>query len=259
MYIKKTYRYANIVEVHKHHSSRYGDHGKRGGKSEETKEAVAAGNARRRREHMFRILAANFNEGDSHVTLTYKETPEDEKKEMAKFLRILRREAKKAGKDLKYIYVTEKGKKGKIHHHIVMSITDTALIRRTWKNGGVKISPLYPDKDYQQLAEYLLKQEEAGKNRYHGSRNLEIPQPETEVIKAVTWKDEPVPQNGYWIPKDSIKSGINADGYPYQSYKMVRVEDLDKAKMKQMEREADKYIKCRANKRKNTNSTKKPK
>lgn len=231
--------------MHKYHTSRYGDHGKRGGKKEETKETVAEGNARRRKEHVYRILAANFSEGDSHVTLTYKETPEDEKKEVAKFLRILRRECKKAGKELKYIYVTEKGKKGKIHHHIVMNVTDTALIRRTWTAGGVKISPLYPDKDYEQLADYLLKQGEAGKNRYHGSRNLEIPQPEVEVIKSITWKEEPVPEKGYWIPKDSIGAGHNSEGYPYQKYKMVRVDDADKNRKKKLEREADKYIKWR--------------
>lgn len=255
MYVKKTYRYADIVEVHKHHTSRYGDHRKRGRKRQETTETAKAANDRRRREHLFRILAANFKEGDSHVTLTYKDNPEDAKKEISKFLRVLRKETKKQGTELKYVYVTETGKRGKVHHHIVLNITDTALIRKTWKAGGVKISPLYPDKDYEKLAEYLLKAQGEGKNRYHGSRNLEIPQPVTEVIKANSWKEEPVPEAGYWIPKDSIVSDVNADGYPYQRYKMIRVDNVDKLKMKMLEREADKFIKCK-NKQKRKSSRK---
>lgn len=225
MYVKKTYRYADIVEVHKYHTSRYGDHSKRGKKSKETSERKKELNARRRKEHVCRILCANFNEGDSHVILTYKEVPEDEKKEISKFLRVLRREAKKTGTELKYIYVTEKGKRGRVHHHIVMNITDASMIRHAWNAGTVKISPLYPDRDYEKLAEYLLKAQEEGKKRYHGSKNLEIPRPEIEIIKAGTWKKEPVPEKGYWIKKDTIVNDTTFEGYPYQRYKMIRIDE----------------------------------
>lgn len=246
MYIKTTYRYADIVEVYKHHSSRYGDHRKRRKKQQETTESVKNANDRKRREHLYRIMAANFREGDAHVTLTYKAEEPDAKKEMQRFLKNMRRAMKRAGKELKYIYVTEKTKRGKEHHHIVMNVTDTALIRKMWTAGSVKISPLYPEKDYEKLAEYLLKQEtEKGKKRYQMSRNMIIPKPEVEIIKAGTWKEEPVPEQGYWVPKDSIITGMNADGYPYQKYKMIRVDNVDKSKQKQLEREGDKYIKCR--------------
>lgn len=244
MYVKTTYRYGGMIEVRKHHSSRYGDHRKRRGKTEPTADSVKRANERRRREHFFRILAANFDEGDAHATLTYREDAPDEKKEVKKFLRSLRAEMKKQGRELKYIYVTEYTKKGKPHHHMVLNVQDIALIRKCWKAGGVHVTPLYPDKDYEQLADYLLKGEGERKKRYSASRNLTIPKPETEIIQASTWKEVPEPPKGYWIPKDSIHQGINADGYPYQRYMLVpiQVEERNRRHRKKLEKEAERYL-----------------
>jgi len=245
-YVKTTWEYAGIIEVHKHHSSRYGDHRGRAAKSKKTGEREKAANEKRRREQLFRILAANFAEGDAHATLTYREDAPDEKKAMKTFVRKMRRELEKRGQEFRYVYVTEKTKKGKPHHHMVMNVTSTALIRRMWTEGGVKISPLFPDKDYEQLADYMLKDEgEKGKPRYTASRNLIIPKPKREVIKASDWKKDPEPKKGYWIPKDSVVVGINADGYPYQRYKMVSVEQMAGSqwkKRKAMEKMAEGYI-----------------
>lgn len=246
-YVKTTWEYAGIIEVHKHHSSRYGDHRGRAKAAKETGEREKAGNERRRREQLYRILAANFSEGDAHATLTYKAEAPDEKKEMRAFIRRLRRELEKRGEDLRYVYVTEFTKKGKPHHHMVMNVTDAALIRKCWTAGGVHISPLFPEKDYTKLADYMLKDNgEKGKSRYTASRNLIIPKPKREVIKASDWKEIPEPAKGYWIPKDSIVTGINSDGYPFQRYKMVRLEMLEPSetrnRKRRLEQRAGGYI-----------------
>lgn len=246
-YIKTTWEYAGIIEVQKHHSSRYGDHRCRIKSGKETGEREKAANERRRREQLYRILAANFSEGDAHATLTYREEKTDEKKEMRAFIRRMRREMEKRGEELRYVYVTEKTKKGKPHHHMVMNVTDAALIRRCWKAGGVKISPLFPEKDYEQLADYMLKDSgEKGKSRYRASKNLIIPKPKREIIKATDWREIPEPAKGYWIPKESIVTGINAEGYPYQRYKMISLDTLEPSetrnRRKRLEQRAGDYI-----------------
>lgn len=246
-YVKTSWEYAGIIEVQKHHSSRYGDHRERTKTGKETGEREKAANERRRRDQLYRILAANFSEGDAHATLTYREDAPDEKKEIRAFIRRMRKEMEKQGKELKYVYVTEKTKKGKPHHHMVMNVTDMALIRKCWTAGGVKISPLFPEKDYTQLADYMLKDTgEKGKNRYTASRNLIIPKPKREVIKAADWRETPEPKRGYWIPKGSVVHGINADGYPYQRYKMISIDMLEPSetrnRRKRLEQRAGGYI-----------------
>lgn len=252
-YVKVTYKYGEFIEVMKHHSSRYGDHRKRETKTETTTESAQKANDRRKREQLTRILKANFVEGDAHVVLTYKEelSEEETKKELKKFFRKLRREMGRREKELKYLYVTEKGKrKGRIHHHMVLNTSDLAMLRKCWTAGQIRATALYPDKDYEKLADYLTKTLENKKTgekitqAYVGSKNLIIPKPEREVVKANSWKEEPKPTKGYLVVKDSIKTGINGDGYPWQSYMMVAAEAVipERGRAKWMERWADRYI-----------------
>ena len=112
-----------------------------------------------------RILTANFDENDQHVVLTYRNdelpTIEDSKKILKNFLNRARRFYAKHNVEFKYVFVTEWNAK-RIHHHIVCNsvpgVNTSAEISRLWGHGGAHLTPLYEDKDFNGLAEYLVKE-----------------------------------------------------------------------------------------------------
>ena len=144
MYVKKTYMIKEWIQTKKYHSGRYGAPGIRRGKKENpTPEAVKKVNQKNREENVQRIILANFDERDCHITLTYTmenrpESMEEAKKDRAKLLDRMRREYRKLGQELKYIGGTEKGKKGAYHHHILINrinvdgVTTDELLLRLW-------------------------------------------------------------------------------------------------------------------------------
>ena len=78
--------------------------------------------------------------------------------------------------------------------------------------------------EVKELAAYLIKEtqksfrkkDNPNKLAYSCSRNLKKPVVKTKVIKANTWKKEPVPPAGYMIRRGDIVTGINVLGYPYR-------------------------------------------
>ena len=100
-------------------------------------------NARTSFQKLERTLAANFDDGDLYVTLTYddKHLPDSRDKavrRMRSFLAKLRQARKDRGKSLDYIYVTEGAHPGgRLHHHLVLNSTGADLeeIRRLWIYG----------------------------------------------------------------------------------------------------------------------------
>lgn len=90
------------------------------------------------------LAEANFKLGDYRLDLTYNDEhlPADFNgavKEMTNYLRRLNRMAKKRGKELKYIGVTELGSiNGRLHHHLLIN-ADCGLsreeIEEAWGNG----------------------------------------------------------------------------------------------------------------------------
>lgn len=142
-----------------------------------------------------RLLNTNFTEEDLRFDLTYspENLPTDDEsaiKELRNFLRRLKRFRKKAGLSaLKYVAVTEKSKKGRYHHHLVISggvaISDLASL---WGRGYTACKPLQFDEyGIEALARYLVK-EPIGSKFYQASRNLEQPEVETrdEVFSQKT-------------------------------------------------------------------------
>lgn len=240
MYLEHKWYYGNRIEVKKCHSSRYGVKGeKRSGRIKPTEEAVRQANERNARAALKRLLINNFDEGDWHNVLTY--SPEERpdvmqaKKVLKRFFEKLRRFYKKQGLELKYIITTE-WKAKNIHHHIVMNDVPglSKFIRYAWPYGGVHMEPLYANYEYEGLADYLIKETcetfrdplNPFRQRYSTSKNLEKPIEEVEIIKANSWRSEPtVPKSlaaaGYYIDKNSIYSGIDICGYPFQSYTMI--------------------------------------
>jgi hypothetical protein len=103
-----------------------GKRGSRGRKGKPTSAAQKKLNQRHREEKLVRLLHANFTPEDLELHLTYAEQPEDDeaaKRELANFLRRVRRYRKKNGLEpLKYIAVTERGKQGgRYHHHVTLN------------------------------------------------------------------------------------------------------------------------------------------
>lgn len=85
--------------------------------------------------------------------------------------------------------------------------------------------------DYIKLAEYFIKEtckekiggREKGKQSYSCSRNLIIPEPKVEKIKARDFIEDPKPVRGYYIIKDSVVNGISPFGYKFQYYTMAKM------------------------------------
>lgn len=213
-----------------------------------SKEDIQAANMRQAARKLARKIDANFRPGDLHVTLTYKRTERPSAEEaqhiVSNLLDTLRKRYRKAGKMLKYILVTEYKKKA-IHHHMIINRindgkkTTEDYIRALWKGrGSPKYVQLYDDGEYEQLAEYLIKETEETfrdekspfKQRYSCSRNLVNPKPKQKTVKVKRgWDMDPKPRPGYYIKKDSLYNGFDKMGFPYQRYVLVKEnpEDTD--------------------------------
>ena len=156
-------------------------------------------NARTSFQKLERTLAANFDDGDLYLTLTYddKHLPEDRDRAVRRvksFLGKLRVARKARGQPLRYIYVTEGCYPGgRLHHHVVLNGTgdDLEEIRRLWVYGdNVELRRLRFDRDYtwEDLASYLTKEPRewghpnVGERTWTPSLGLARPEPETETI-----------------------------------------------------------------------------
>lgn len=242
MYLKKTWIYRNHIEVKKYHTPRYGVKGeKRQKRKKPLPEAVQKANEKNACDKLRRILINNFDEGDWFLTLTYAEENKPDvqtsRKILNVFLRKLRAEYKKQGIKFKYVMTTE-WSGHHIHHHIVLNDIPKIqlLVNKLWTFGGKKYVALYPNEDYDGLAKYLVKETSKTfsdptnpyRQRYSCSRNLEKPVEKVEVIKANEWAKEPkIPERyreqGYFLDKDSLFTGADPFGYPFQQYMYRRL------------------------------------
>ncbi len=243
MYLLKTIRYGNRIEYWKYHTSRYGIKGeKRNPKQKPTEEAVAKANERAAERKLYRLLVANFTDEDHFLTLTYRkeDRPEVDESRMIlkRFFEKLRKAYRRAGRELKYIITTEWNGKS-IHHHIVISDIPgfEKLIRSAWQYGAARSELLYEDRDYQGLAEYMIKEtretfrdkDNPYRQRYSCSRNLVKPIETVKVISANSWREMPsVPESmrkeGYTLDINTVEIGVDAFGYPYQTYTFIKHE-----------------------------------
>lgn len=235
MYQKKTYKYGDYIEVIKSHKGRV-HQGPRGKREKPTEEAVKRYNQKMKAKNLQRIMLANFSSGDYHVTLSYKmdkrpESMEDAKKNMQRFIRRLKRAYGKAGAVLKYIFVTERGKQGACHHHLIVNAIQetTKIIPELWTDGHQNFTPLYEDGHFDKLADYIVKKEtkeEAEGCSYSRSRNLLVPEPVKEDIHATDWTKKPKAPQGYELLIDTLTVGVNPmTGWHYQSYILRRIQE----------------------------------
>ena len=210
---------------------------------QKTPEAIREANMRQSARHLARLINANFRPGDLHVILTYRKENRPDRQQakdnLDKFREAMRRKYKKAGKELRWIAVTEYKSKA-IHHHMIINNVNDGVqttadyIRELWRGrGSPKFVQLYDDAEYDQLADYLIKETEKTfrepdspeKQRYSCSRNLAQPKV-TRKDKQIKgdWEQDPKPRKGYYIVKDSLYNGVDKLGYMYQRYIMVKLD-----------------------------------
>lgn len=249
-YVKRTTKAGKTIEVEYYYTSRYNRKGQsRGDKVKATREEQKKVNTRQAERKLRLLLNNNYGYGDYHVVLDYirvKGKPDRTKEEMRKdldvFLRELRKEYKKQGKELKYISVMEIGKKGARHHHIVINKIDTEILQKAWYKAyeghtRVKVFPLDDSGNYKQLASYLIKYtdthrtEEEGAlqgKRWNCSKNLERPEPVYEIVSHRNYfKVEAKAIKGYYVDLDTVAKGVHSPeyyGYGYFRYTLVQLE-----------------------------------
>lgn len=266
-YIKKIYRFRDSNEYEYAYAGKYGAKGeKRAKKKKPTKEQVKRQNQRNREIRYRRLIKANFTRGDLWCCLKYPKgyrmELEEVKKDLRKFLKMLRKDYKDKGHQLKFIYRMEIGARGGIHIHILVNRiwhaqTDIILLKawekvlelrkipRKRTKGLLDYKSIYDSGSCQGLAEYIVKQPEEDSEEYRqlslfapvqqkqllsvsSSRNLIRPEPEVKKVRRFTMRgiveNGPKPKKGYYIDKDSIVSGTNPyTGMNYLKYTEVRI------------------------------------
>jgi len=148
-------------------------------------------NDKNARKLLGRLLNSNFTPKDIALHLTYDDEhlPESEdqvKKDVANYLRRLKRQMKKLGlPPLKYIAVIEfkeksedKRKSIRMHQHLVISGgLDRDIIEQLWGKGTANADRLKPNEvGFQELANYVSKNPK-GNKRWMQSKNLYHPEP----------------------------------------------------------------------------------
>ena len=137
------------------------------------------------RQHLARLIAANFTASDVWIHPTFRpedlpETVEDFKRVFHNFIRRLGRAYKRRGAELKYVAVLEVSETGRYHvHMIVNSLLTADAFRDIWGMGRVRVDALdFDETGVIGLANYMTKYRLLTK-RYLRSRNLIDPPPET--------------------------------------------------------------------------------
>lgn len=165
--------------------------GKRNIKKKESLPKQKNLNDKNSKRYVVQLINGNFNEGDLHVTCTYKDkylpgTVEDAEKEATNFIRRINHRRKKKGmQSVKYVLITEysisEEKIIRIHHHIVMEKgLSRDEIEELWSKrkdsmGYINADRLQVDENgLEAISRYLTKgrKKEKGKKKWSSSRNL---------------------------------------------------------------------------------------
>lgn len=235
-YIYAQTRAGRTILIEKYFSTRYHKKGiERSINRKKTSEEQEKVNQRRAVRKLTLQLNENFKYGDHHLVLDYSPanrpgTPEEAKRDREKFLRNLRKTYKRAESELKYIIVTEFGKRGALHHHLVINDgPSTRKIQSCWKKGRCHFNPMDETGEYSKLAAYLLKgrkywKKNAGKGKQvSSSRSIVTPETEKKVIRCSNgYYEKPRPKKGYYIAPDTEFHGYREDGWPFTSYILVK-------------------------------------
>ena len=142
-------------------------------------------NSKRALRYLEALILSNFGKGDLLVGLSYAPAynPKDEKeakKELGLFIRRLNYRRKKMNlPTVRWVAVTETGKNGRIHHHVIMdALLDRDTVESIWKRGLSNTRRLNPDPNQGLLpvVHYMAKtfkdDTPKGKRKWDCSQNL---------------------------------------------------------------------------------------
>ncbi len=178
-YREKYYECGNYLEVSIYPV--YKKSNQRRKKSKPTTEVQSKLNQMHAENKLIRIINANFTADDLQFNLSYTDghhpkSDEEAARELRNFLRRLKNYRVKNGlPELKYIAVTEKGKKsGRYHHHLLvnggLTLKELSII---WGRGYTHAFPLqFDETGLIGLSKYLVKEPVASKKRWNSSKNL---------------------------------------------------------------------------------------
>ena len=236
MYIKRTVEAGSKIFIAKFSAPMLGNHKSRSRKIKETSAAHKKCNDFHAAEKCEAKILVNFRPGDLHISLTYENvdglTEEQAKKDLRNFLDKIKRRCDKNNITLKYLKMTDKSCKGRLHHHLVLpQEIPNDMILECWKHGIVKTIAMLTD-DVRGLAEYFVDKTKKGQKdddrpefvpRYSFSRNCTEPKTRYEIIGAGKWLDEPRAPKGFIIDKNSLVTGVSKRGFDYQRYTLIRI------------------------------------
>lgn len=205
-----------------------GKSGKREPKLMPTSEKKAKQNLRRAAEKLYYLMLSNFFPGDYNLAFTYPAgtvlSSAGAKEIFGRFARLYTAYCRKMGYKPDYIYNTEVGKRGAVHHHVILhNHRDLEIIEELWsKAGGGSVqyrgsSKLRADYDWYDLAVYFVDRTKGGRQpdthvkgerRYNTSHGLKRPKIVYEWIDADRWYKPRAPKGWYIVP-DSIRSGAD--------------------------------------------------
>lgn len=171
---------------------------------EVTEEQIQRTNANTAQRKLEMLMAANFDEGDLVLTVTYRDadlpdSADVTRKHLGKVFAQMRVYRKARGlPDLKYIYVLE-GRHGdhRPHAHIIINAAggDLELMRSLWIWGDDIQLNYIRERGYDGWAGYLTKERREaslnGKKQFVGSRNLARPVTTYEWVDDGTTVDAP--------------------------------------------------------------------
>lgn len=211
--------------------------GSRRRKANETPEAQKKVNSRFSLKRLTWIMNANFDGTSLYITWSYHKlkrplSVEAFKKDADNLLRGLRRIFKKEGKELKYIWIPERGERGATHIHMVINAIEISKIKSLWDKGYITVKPMDDSGQYRDLAAYFIKYSEKtmktaegfGGRRYNSSRNLIIPEPTRRTTRSRNAYNHTIeiPQ-GHYLDKGSIREAWHeVTGFMYFTYTLIK-------------------------------------
>ena len=159
--------------------------GKRGKRQNVTSDIQARLNAKNAFHRMADLLHTNFTADDLAVTFSYTdddmpETVDDAQRNMQNYIRRVKRRFKS---EIKYIYITEQARSGRIHHHLVISGGNFTRdeLEKMWKFGYCNSRRLqFNENGLEGLAKYFVKEPAKKANnkiirRWNSSKKLKQP------------------------------------------------------------------------------------
>ena len=250
-----TYDMGDVVEYEHKCMGKFGAKGeKRAPKKKATPEQIKQQNHANRIKRVRREIFLNFHPWDFWLTLKYKRGTRKYTKEVLadfkKWIDSLRKIYRKAGEKLKWIRRIEIGKYGGIHVHIIVNRPRTIknvdlIMKELWGRAGINFQTLREEGGYEQLAAYLCKKgddetqgqlsflPEEDRKRcliYSTSKNLIRPEDVRKRKRYTHWtmrrliEEGPKPREGYYIDKNSIRTGVNPyTGMTYFYYTEIRI------------------------------------